>query len=333
MANKKKHLVKEERFCIEKMLGEGESFGKIARTLGRGVSTISEEVNENGGREKYRAQRAKLRAYFKQYRKKRECNAVAMNGHIQRFTEKKLALGWSPERIAVRLKRQSGIGYASGKSIRKYIDSRSGLERFLFWNRNNRKGGPKRRDVLFNDPMRKFIETRPFMAFFEYGHWEVDFIVSKHNSAVLLVLIEKWSKFRKFAVLPNRNNDLVNKTIAMLLSGYTVKTLTCDNDIAFRKWRVLEALLGASVYFCHPYHSWEKGLVENTNRWLREFVPKRSDLSLYSKEEMQAIEDWFNHLPSESLCGVTPYEKMIEKEYGKFVSSLEVNFPSIRIRG
>ncbi len=333
MANKKKHLFKEERFCIEKMLGEGESFGKIARTLGRGVSTISEEVNESGGRDAYSAERAEHRAYLKQYRKKRECNAVAMNGHLLRVVEKKLALGWSPERIAAWLALQSGIGYASGKSIRKYIETRSGLERFLFWNRNDHKSGPKRRDVLFNDPLRKFIEERPVWAYFEYGHWEVDFIVSKHNAFVLLVLVEKWSKVRKLALLPNRTNELVNKTIASLLSGYTVRTLTCDNDIAFRKWRELEALLGAPVYFCHPYHSWEKGLVENVNRWLREFVPKRSNLAVYTEEYIQLTEDWFNHLPSESLCGVTPYEKMMEKEYGKFVSSLEVKFPRLRIEG
>lgn len=294
---------------------------------------LARKLNENGGREAYRAERAGMRAYFKQYRKKRECNAVAMNNHIQRFVEKKLKNRWSPERIAARLKHQSGIGYASGKSIRKYIDTRSGLERFLFWNRNDHKSGPKRRDVLFNDPFRKYIEERPIMACFEYGHWEVDFIVSKHNSYVLLVLIEKWSKVRRVALLPNRNNELVNKMIASILSGYTVRSITCDNDIAFRKWRGLEIMLGAPVYFCHPYHSWEKGLIENANRWIREFIPKRSDLSAYAAEYIQQIEDWFNHLPSECLNGMTPYEKMMEKECQKIVESLEVNFPTLRIRG
>ena len=333
MANKKTHLSSKERFCIEKMLGEKESFSKIARTLSRGVSTISEEVNENGGRARYRASRAEMRAYFKQYRKKRECNAVAMNGHILRFVEKKLACGWSPETIAVRLKRQSGIGYASGKSIRKYIESRSGLERFLFWNRNYHKSGPKRRDVLFNDSGRKYIEGRPLMAFFEYGHWEGDFIVSKRSTWVLLVLVEKWSKVKRFMLLPNRNNEAVNAAIVSLLTGYTVKTLTLDNDIAFRKWREIENALGVLVYFCHPYHSWEKGLVENTNRWLRIFVPKRTDLSSYTAEDIREIEAWFNHLPSESLHGATPYEKMMEKEYQKVVVSLEVNLPTLRIGG
>ncbi|MEI7720256.1 MAG: helix-turn-helix domain-containing protein [bacterium] len=77
MANKKKHLRKEERFCIEKMLGQNKSFGEVARTLGRGISTISEEVNANGGRTRYDAQKAHHRAYLKQWRKKRGCRALA----------------------------------------------------------------------------------------------------------------------------------------------------------------------------------------------------------------------------------------------------------------
>ena len=105
MANKKKHLSEKERFCIEKMLRTGDSLGKIARTLGRGVSTMSEEVSENGGKDKYNAAKAEMRAYFKQYRKKRDCNGVAQNSHVQEFVEKKLETGWSPETISSRLKR------------------------------------------------------------------------------------------------------------------------------------------------------------------------------------------------------------------------------------
>lgn len=333
MANKRKHLSKDERFCIEKMLRVGDSFGKIARALNRGISTISEEVNANKGRDKYDAEKAETRAYFKQYRKKRDCNAVAQNGHIQRFVEKKLEKGWSPETISSRLKKQSGIGYASPKSIRKFIGSRSGLERFLFWNRNDHKSGPKKNEIFLKDPARVFIEGRPWYTAFEYGHWELDFIVSKHNSTVLLVAVEKLSKVKKFVLLPNRKNDLVNKAVVDLLGGFVVKSLTLDNDIAFTKWRELELMIGAKIYFCHPYHSWEKGLVENTNRWIRQFIPKRTDLSKYSIADIQNMENWFNHMPSETLNGWTPYEKMIEKEYGVLVESLEVNMPNLRIEG
>jgi IS30 family transposase len=331
-ANKKKHLREEERFCIEKMLRAGNSFGKIGRTLGRGLSTISEEVNANGGRDEYDATKAGHRAYLKQWRKKRNCNKVALNSHLTSFVEKNLERGWSPETISARLKVQSGVGYASGKSIRKYIGKRHGLERYLFWERNHVKSGAKKGgDIFLHDPLRKSIAERPYAALYEYGHWEGDFIVSKHNARVLLVLVEKFSKTVRLALLPNRNNELVNAAVVKLLREYMVKTLTLDNDIAFGKWEELEALLGAPVYFCHPYHSWEKGLVENTNRWLRQFVPKKSDLALYAKEYIAWVEAWFNHTPRQCLEGSTAYERMMEEEFRQNVQSLEVNLPRLRI--
>jgi len=334
LKNKKKHLQKEERFCIEKMLRKGKSFGEIGRTLDRGLSTISEEVNGNGGRDKYRAEQAHHKAYLKQYWKKRNCNKVAMDGHLSKFVEKKLSCGWSPETISDRLRIQSGLKYASRKSIRKFIERRSGLERYLFWERSHMKTGRKRsKNKYLNDPDRKWIDTRPYNALYEYGHWEIDFIVSKHNSSVLLVLIERYSKKLLLKVLPNRNNDLVNQTIVMLLKNHRVKTITTDNDIAFGKWKKLEAMLQAEIYFCHPFHSWEKGLVENTNRWIRQFVPKKTNLQMISVEELKAIEDWFNHTPRQCLEGRTAYEVVTEKEYGIMVESLEINLPTLRIWG
>jgi IS30 family transposase len=334
MTNKKKHLSDEERFCIEKMLGVGESFGQIGRTLRRGLSTVSEEVKANGGREKYRAKSAIVRAYFKQYRKKRNCNKVAMDGQLTRFVERKLEQGWSPETISCRLKKQSRLKYASRKSIRKFIDKRPGLERFLFWNRNNLKPGRKReKGIYLTDPNRKFVELRPLEALFSYGHWEMDFIVSKFNSWVLLVLVEKFSKTIKLALLPNRNNNLVNETVNGLLKNQVVKTVTTDNDIGFGRWAELEKLLQASIYFCRPYHSWEKGLVENCNRWLREFIPKKTDLKSIPFEFISDIESYFNHKPRECLNGETAYEVALRKECGMMVESLEVNMPRLRIWG
>jgi IS30 family transposase len=332
--NKKKHISKEERFCIKRMLDAKETFTEVARILVRGLSTISEEVNKNGGRDKYDPIVAERRAYLRQYRKKRGCNKVAMDGPLTRFVEKSLRKGLSPEATACRLKKENKYQYASGKSIRKFVDSRCSLERFLFWNRNNMKSGRKRRKGLFlNDPDRKWIDIRPIEALYEYGHWEGDFIVSKWNPSVLLVLVEKYTKSVLLAILPNRNNDLVNLAIVSLLKDSSVKSLTLDNDIAFGKWKQLEEKLGTKIYFTHPYHSWEKGLVENTNRWLREFIKKGSDISNYSEYYIKWIEAWFNHKPRECLEGFTPYEKMMECQFKKEVESLEVNFPRLRIWG
>jgi IS30 family transposase len=334
MGNKKTHLLFKERFCIEKMLKAGKSFGEIAKTLGRGLSTISEEVNANGGRDNYDARKAQIRANFKQYRKKRNCNKVAMDSHLYKFVEKKLILGWSPERISLRLKHQSGLKYASFKSIRKFIQGRHGLERFLFWNRNNHKSGRKRKkESYLNDIERKWIDSRTLSALYEYGHWEGDFIISKYNSLVLLVLVEKFSKTILLRILPNRKNDLVNETIGLMLKNYSVKSLTLDNDIAFSKWKKLEKIIKAPIYFCHPYHSWEKGLVENSNRWIRQFIPKKSNLAFYSEKDIKWIEDWFNHTPRQCLDGKTPYEIMMEKECNKVVESLEINLPTFVFGG
>ena len=334
LKNKKKHLQIEERFCIEKLLRKDKSFSEIARVLGRGLSTISEEVNENGGRDKYNAEKANHRAYIKQYWKKKGCNKVAMDNNLSKFVEKKLSCGWSPETISNRLKIQSGLKYASRKSIRKFIKRRSGLERYLFWERNHMKTGRKRKkDSFLSDIDRKWIDTRPYNTLYEYGHWEMDFIVSRYNSSVLIVLIERYSKKLLLEVIPNRNNDLVNQMIVNMLKNHIVKTITTDNDIAFSKWKRLEELLQAEIYFCHPFHSWEKGLVENTNRWIRQFIRKKTNLQLISKEELKSIEDWFNHTPRQCLDGRTPYEIYFEKEYGMMVESLEISLPTLRIWG
>jgi len=334
LKNKKKHLSDEERFCIEKMLGIGDSFVDIGKALGRGKSTICEEVNVNGGRKKYKAEQAIRRAYWKQYRKKRNCNKLALDGHLIKFVEKKLMAGWSPGSISARLETQSGLQYVSEKSIRKFIKKRSGLERHLFWNRTDHKSGKKRGNNIFlTDPDRKFIEERPIWALFEYGHWEMDFIVSKHNSWVLLVCVEKYSKLIKLALLPNRTTEVVQRELKVLLDRYTVNSITTDNDIAFVKWRELEVILGTSIYFCKPFHSWEKGLVENSNKWLREFIPKKTDLKSISSEFLFDIEMYFNHKARECLKGRTAFEVMMENECGILVESLEVNFPKVRIEG
>jgi IS30 family transposase len=333
MANKKKHLSNEERFCIEKMCQVGASITDISKTLGRGKSTICEEVKENGGRDTYTARGAIRRAYWRQYLKKKNCNKVACDGHLTRFVEKKLVAGWSPGAISSRLEVQSGLHYASEKSIRKFITKRSGLERFLFWNRNDHKPCHKRKSTLFlSDPDRKWIDVRPGEALWSYGHWEMDFIVSTHNSWVLLVCVEKYSKLLRLALLPNRTTGVVQDALVRILYGYTVTSITTDNDIAFQKWKDLEKVLRASIYFCHPYHSWEKGLVENSNRWLREFIPKKTDIQSISSEFLVAIEMYFNHKARECLGGYTAYEVMMKEECGMLVESLTVNFP-VRIEG
>ncbi len=311
---------------IEKMLKQENGVRAIARTLERAVSTVSEEIRRNGGTARYNAERASHRAYLKQYRKKRDCNAVAMDSELSRYVEKRLEHGWSPETISIRIKNKGGVVYASNKSIRKYIKKRNGLERFLFWNRHHKKSGRKRKKFVKLGE-RRFIDERPVTALYEYGNWEGDFIVSNHTTDVLLVLVERKTKFSLLRCLPNRNNSIVNDAIVSMLEGYTVQSLTLDNDIAFAHWRELEQRLDTTIFFTHPYHSWEKGLVENINRWIRQFVPKRTNLRLITHDGIRSIHYWLNNVPRQCLSGNTSYENMISYEKKVKLSSLLVPLP------
>ena len=106
------------------MLVEKESFTKIAKTLGRGLSTISVEVNKNGGREEYSAEKADHRAYLRQYRKKKECNKVAMDPYLSKHAKELLCAGCSPEGANKRISRETPKKKVSGKSMRGFVKKR-----------------------------------------------------------------------------------------------------------------------------------------------------------------------------------------------------------------
>ena len=180
--NKREHLLKEERFCIDKMKKAGFSSEDIARTINRGKSTIDEEIRKNGGVALYDYQVAHHRAYLRQYRKKRACSLVAMNSGIRQWTEYYLCeKQWSPETISEALWLNHRL-LASAKAIYKYIKKRC-LDHFLARYRA-RKGGSRTPSGLSD---RIFI-TDPKCVRDGYGHWEGDFIVSSTNTSVLLVL-------------------------------------------------------------------------------------------------------------------------------------------------
>jgi IS30 family transposase len=335
IGNKRGHITYKERIKIEGFLEDEYTHQKIANNLKRGKSTISEEVKKGKCKDGiYRAEEAHRRSKMRQYYKKKDCLVVSMNNKLQKHVIKQTKGGVSPEDISEETgNKKNNLPYVSGKAIRKFIHKRRpDLEINLFWNRNNKKSGTKRKKGKYlGDIDRKFIEQRDtdfgWLFNLEYGHWEGDFIVSKHNSYVLLVLVEKLSRFTLIEVLPNRKNTLVNERISSMLKNYKVKSLTLDNDIAFQNWKELEKQLKCNIYFTHPYCSWEKGLVENMNRWIREFVPKKSDIKKFTKEKIQSVQDWMNSKPRKVLDGDTAFEVMMLEEKNVKISSILSDFP------
>jgi IS30 family transposase len=292
---KKEHLKKEERFCIEKMKKAGYSSEDIARTIGRGKSTIDEELRRNGGVKEYRYETAHQRAYIRQYRKKRTCMKVAMDIGIRQKVEHYLyTYQWSPESISAALKYIHRL-YVSAKAIRKYIHKRC-LEYLLARYRVRR--GKKR--IISGLTDRIFVTDRQCVRE-GYGHWEGDFVVCPQNTSVLLVLTERMTRETRVRYLSNRNNDLVNETVVSMLSDRTVSSITVDNDIAFNKHKTLSLLLAAPVYFTRPYRSTDKALVENTNRWIRRYIPKKTNFSTMDPILIKKALHWLNERPRECL--------------------------------
>lgn len=299
MKNKKKtfkHLCEKERFLIESLLRVHTSIRGIALILERSPNTISREIKKNIVNGIYIGDKAQRKAYYKRYLSKRQCLKVAMDSFLNRFVRDKLKDKWSPKQMSGYLNNM-GIKISS-KAIYKFVCSR-GLGHLLFWGWNKRKTG--RKEYKYNQikDNRKYIDERPEIK--EAGHWEMDFIVSKQSKWVLLVLVEILSKNTIVKILPNRKHATVNRALSEIFFGKTVLSITTDNDIAFSNWIAIEKMLHTKIYFCHPYHSWEKGLVENTNRWIRCFVHKKRDISTVTEKELQDVHSFLNDRPREII--------------------------------
>ena len=308
MKHKKKyvHLNDGERFCIQVLYSAGRLVRHIAKVLGRSPNTISREIEKNSVNGVYESDKAKQKASAKRWRAKKQCLKVALNPFLCKFVIERLAkpYRWSPKQISGYLKKEMGI-ICSAKSIYKFAESR-GLEHLLFWGWNNHKGGRKRGHWKTVKDGRKYIDVRGVRN--GLGHIELDFIVSRDSTWVLLVAVDILSKRVWVRKLPNRKRDTIRAALSSMFHGVTLRSITTDNDIAFTCWRELEVLLQVSIYFTHPYHSWEKGLVENTNRWVRCFVPKRRDISTVSEEELNEIHSFLNDRPRECIGFRSPME-------------------------
>lgn len=294
MGQKYDHLSYEDRVKIEHWHAGGKSIRYIAHELGRSPNTISYELKHLAVSGTYTAKKASLKAYQKRYYAKTSSNKVAEDAVLRQYVDDGLDKGWSPGEIA-----GSNDCPVSKRTIYRYVTLYA-LQNKLYF-----KGKPKRRKAMYRRGLigeRKWIEERILCD--EVGHFELDFIVSPTKSgskAVLLVAVDTLSKRTLIELLPNRTKQELSRALKAMFDGVTVKTILTDNDIAFTYWKHFEQLLGAPFYFTHPYHSWEKGLVENTNKWIRHFIPKKTDLSTVTKETIVQVLTYLNERPRQIL--------------------------------
>lgn len=325
MKNKNKkeyvHITDAERKEIKFYLDKGYSHKKIAEILGRSRNSISYEIKNNSTNGVYNPDKADRKSKNRRKNSKYQGMKVVQNEDLWNYIEDKIQRYWSPENISDRIKNiDKYLKYISAKGIYKFLYSSYGgvLPRFLFYKGKTRK--PKNHNKISQLQDRIFIDKRPKnigkRRFF--GDWEGDFIVSGRNGkGVLLVLYERKSKYfiiKRFMVQKIEN---IHQYIFEITGGVVINSLTLDNDIVFKKHKQLSELLGRPVYFCHPYHSWEKGGVENTNKLIRRFIDKGSDISKYTDKYIQWVQDTLNNKPRKCLEAKTPLEVMVENNQFK----------------
>lgn len=201
-------------------------------------------------------------------------------------------------------------------------------EQYLRYKEKKKKN--KKRAKATQLQNRTFIEERPKITEKRerFGDFEGDPIVSgKNGKGVLLVLCERKARYTVIEKVLSQSPLIINQYIKKITGGFICfSSLTLDNDVSFRKHEELSKIIDAPVYFCHPYHSREKGGVENTNKLIRQYIPKGSDISKYSEEEIKKIEEKLNNRPKKCLGYKTPKEVMEKNNQFKISKSFNFNF-------
>jgi len=310
------HLTLEERYQIQEMRRFGAGHSKIARLLGRSRSTVDREVKRNkDADEHYNASRANAFARAR-LRSRARANARRIDPSTWERVHLDLALHWSPEQIAGRLRLEDAAMRVSHESIYTHIyaDKRAGghLWRLLACQKSRRRrygSGRARRHLI---PNRVPIEMRPAIVERKarFGDWEGDTLADGSHRNAVVTLVERRSMFLALAAVPKRTTDMVCGAIVNALNRVDLPahTLTLDNGAEFcAHGRITEAL-GTRCYFARPYAAWQRGLNENHNGLVRRYIPKKSSLAGYTQAQLDTIADRLNNRPRKKLGYLTPLE-------------------------
>ena len=222
---------------------------------------------------------------------------------------------WSPEQVSGWLKKEQVIE-VSHESIYRHVwaDKRAGGT--LYTHLRHRGKKYNRRGAIYAGrgciPGRIDIDARPKVVEEKsrVGDWELDTIVGKGNSGVIVSMVERGSKYIKLARAENRGSETVSQALRDKLSPLQdlVITMTADNGKEFSSHVEVSNALKAQMYFAKPYHSWERGLSEHSNGLVRQYFSKSTRFDNITDEEVQRIEDLLNSRPRKVLGFRTPLE-------------------------
>jgi len=299
------HLSQDERYQIQHLHRGGFSAREISAELKRAATTISRELRRNpGDAAKYHARSAQQQSV----KRRHAASTQARIGPEQwAAVEARLtAEQWSPVQIASeasisheRIYQHIAADRQRGGELWRNLRSRKQRRR------HHRCGTPRQRQRFRGRRIAErpaIVETRK-----RVGDWEGDTIVGK-GLARVVTLVDRKSGLLRMRLVPNGEADTVMRAIIHALHPLRarVHTLTWDNGSEFAEHALVDIALTARSYFAEPYSSWQRGTNENTNGLIRQYLPKRCDLSNYSDADIQAIEDKINQRPRKRLDFRTP---------------------------
>jgi IS30 family transposase len=315
-------LTLSEREEISRGLATGESLRSIATALGRAPSTVSREINRNGGRRQYRANKADEAAWERAHRAK-ICK-LGKHPKLARIVAQKLRLQWAPRQIAGWLKRSYADDenyQVSHETIYKtlYIQARGALKKELIKHlrrsRAMRRSRHHTQKTSDHGRITNAVSIRERPASVEDravpGHWEGDLLCGSNNSQIA-TLVERHTRLLMLVRVPSKDTKTVINALikqAHKLPRELYKSLTWDRGKEMGEHERFSLDTKIKVYFCDPQSPWQRGSNENTNGLLRQYFPKGMDLSNVHQNRLNAVARRLNERPRETLNFQTPAER------------------------
>ncbi len=314
-----------EREDISRGIAAKLSIRTIATKLDRSPSTVSREINRNGGYYRYRAAQAEQVAWNRAKRPKR-CKLVC-HKPLSQIVAKKLQAQWSPQQIAGWLKREypgDEGSHVSHETIYRtlFIQSRGALKKELLQHLRTKrvmrrsKHSSLKGQGLGKIPNAVSISERPASVEDRAvpGHWEGDLIAGSSNTFIA-TLVERHTRYVMLAKINNKNTQTVISALikqSKKLPDELYKSLTWDRGSELTDHQRFTMATDIKVYFCDPQSPWQRGSNENTNRLLRQYFPKGTDLSIHSQAKLNAVARQLNQRPRKTLEYETPAERFNE---------------------
>ena len=303
-------LTPEQRYTIYRLKKEEYTQRRVAQIIDVHPSTISRELKRNTGGRGYRPKQAQSKA------EKRRSNAarhIKLDCAMQAYISARIRGYESPEQIAGTAK-LNGISIVSTERIYQYVwkNKQKGGELYKFLRgsgkkRRKRNGSKDKRGQIKN---RRWIDERPDIVDkkVRIGDFELDTMVGKGRNGYLVTLVERKSKFTLIEKSKTKQADMIANKVIRLLEPFKdqLHTITSDNGKEFAWHEKIAETLNTDFYFAHPYHSWERGLNENTNGLIRQFFPKKYDFRKISDADIETVMDLLNNRPRKTLGFKTP---------------------------